>query len=128
MRLIEKDITFGYFRFYELKQKLDRNELIYQNFGYVNDADGFLTGCLCNLPNNFYFVLGKPYILIGGNCNKRFKTIIDFVENKITCQGLYYKDIDGYLQDRITNLTFDCNLILPSDNKDDLINYFKNNF
>jgi hypothetical protein len=54
--------------------------------------------------------------------------MVDFTENKITCQELYYRDIDGYLQDRITNLTFDCNLILPSDNKDELINYFKNNF
>jgi hypothetical protein len=133
MNLPDTNITFRYFRFYELKDMFIKNELVFEDFGYVDDIDLYLTGCLVMCPNSFNFILKKPYTLLGELGCKRFKTIIDFTENKIKCQGLYFNEIEGYLRHRILDMNISANLIIfysidSQEYRDFQIEYFKNNF
>lgn len=131
MKLLYTDFTFTHFRFNELITKLNNGEILLNDCGYVNNIDEYLTGCLSNFPNTLNINLGnnKTYEILGILGCQRFKTLLDFTKNKIPCQGKYFKDIDGYLQYRINYLLIGCNLIFNySENKEDIINYFKNNF
>lgn len=128
MKLIDTNIMFKYLRFSELVEKFSKGELVFEDFGYVDDIDGFLTGCLSNLPNSFNFNLGRSYVLIGELGCKRFKTILDFMDGRIKCQGLYYNEMEGYLRCRILDMIIGCNMVLTSDDRVEVIEYFRNNF
>ena len=131
MKLLYTDFTLCHFRFSELKTKFIKGEILFTDCGYVDNIDEYITGCLSNLPNNMNINMGnnKTYEILGELGSKRFKTILDFTENKITCQGLYFNEIQGYLQCRINDLVIVCNLVFNhSENKEDIVNYFKNNF
>src|SRR5574343_468896 len=130
MKLFDTDFLFMHLRFSELKAKFEKGEIFFTDYGYVDNVDEYLTGCLSNMPNIFNIdMLDKTYEILGELGCKRFKTILDFYDNKITCQGFYFKNVDGYLQYRISDLVIGCNLIFNhSENKQDLVNYFKNNF
>jgi len=51
------------------------------------------------------------------NGSKKFKTILDFYNNKITCQGFYYKDLRGYQRDMLANMKIESFCLNPCTRK-----------
>jgi len=117
MKLISNDFRRQFFRFYEIydiyTKKDGRRQLFFKDEGYVQDIDLFITGCLSGLPVSLIFDGSKlEWEVLNGI--KKIKTIIDFYENKITCQGKLFKEIEeGYLRDRFKNMEIDAFVINP---------------
>ena len=99
-----------FFRWHELMalvNKVDgRRSLVFEDQGYVSDTESFLTGCVSNFPLFFMFDSSTINWIVLHDV-KKFKTLLDFYNNKITCQGYYYKDIEGYKRDRLANLSIE---------------------
>lgn len=118
MKIYDQDTYQNPLRLSELldmyyKTNTNGLSLIFKDTGYVEDVDIFLTGCLSNLP--LYLSLDstkKEKELISGT--KKFKTLIDFYENKISCQKIYHKNMEGYLKTRLKNLQIITYNILPN--------------
>lgn len=115
LNIFSNDVRKQFFRFSELldlyNKKDGRRQLTFEDIGYVDDIDNFITGCLSS------FVL--TFTLDGSTINwkilngrKQFKTLLDFYDNKITVQGQYYKDI-GFFKSRIKCLQIETFVINP---------------
>ena len=118
MKLISDDSRKQFFRFYEIYElytkKDGRRQLFFEDEGYVQDVDLFITGCLSGLP--LYLTLdGSKTEWSVLNDVKKVKTMIDFYENKITCQGKLFKDLEkGWMKDRFHDLKIEAFVINPS--------------
>lgn len=128
MKLFDNMVMGQFLRFYELYdlylKKDGRLSISFEDNGYVDDIDNFITGCISGIRLFFtcdYRSVDK--VLLSNT--KQFKTLIDFVENKITCQGLYFKDIEGYLRRRIMDLNITIDFMVHGDNNDDIIKFLK---
>lgn len=59
MKFFVKDTRKQFWRFYELYElytKADgHRQLTFDDFGYIDDIDVFLTGCISQLPIHFVF-------------------------------------------------------------------------
>jgi hypothetical protein len=130
MNLLNNDTIFTHLRLGDLVTKYHRGEIVFGDHGYVDKIDEYLTGCLSNLPNSFNVVIHNgPYEVLGESGCKRFRTLVDFTEDKITCQGTYFSAIPGYLQHRLNNLEIGCNMVLNlPDNRKEITNYLRDNF
>ena len=118
-----------HFRFYELidlvNKKDSRLELIFEDQGYVDDIDLFLTGCMSYLPIIFY-IDGTSTTKKLLNCPKKFKTMLDFYNEKIKCQGQLITELQGYERARLRNAEIITYNILPgAEHRDKIIQYFK---
>ena len=63
---------------------------------------------------------------ISAQCYKKFKTMIDFYEGKLKCQGLSYKEIEGYLRHRFLwkEIKTFC-VPAGADDRQELVNFLK---
>lgn len=130
MNTFEHDIRKQFYRFselYDLYVKKDgRLYLTFEDKGYVEDVDLFLTGCMSFYPCVFMLQqVGVEYRIL--NDVKKFKTLIDFYDNKIACQNILFKDIEQfYLRSRINDLKIEAWVINPgAGNLEEAIKYFK---
>ncbi len=114
---IENDIRKQHFRFIELLSlynKSDcRRQLVFEDEGYVDNIDLFLTGCMSYLPV-YLSMDGSTVLWQIINGSKKFKTLLDFVSEKIPCQGKYWYEIEGFQRDRIMNKQIIGYVINPS--------------
>lgn len=131
MKLIETDFRKQFFRFYELYdlyiKKDGRRQLTFEDQGHVEDLETFLTGCLSNLSLSFNLD-GSSVDWKLLNCPKKFKTMVDFYENKITCQGKLFSEIEQlYLKDRFKNMKIEAFVINPCTKitREELTKFFK---
>lgn len=103
---IENDIRNQYFRMHEIFERYEGKApngctLIVGN-DMVKYPARFIQYCLslCNIQGIFIDGSTKNWEVIDGN--KRIRTIINFIENKFPLEdGKYFKDIEGFLKDRI---------------------------
>lgn len=126
----ENVTTRRFYRWYELldlfNKKDGRRFITFEDKGYVEDIDSFLTGCISGFPLVFMIDSSKlGWTLISDV--KKFKTILDFNNGKITCQGLYYGDLIGYQRSRLNDMEIESFCILPCTNieKENAIKYLK---
>jgi hypothetical protein len=133
IELIEHDVRKQHLRFYELlslyRKENNRQSLVYVDHGYVTDTETFLTGCLSRLIDVSLYIDGSELqweILGIENCRK-FKTLLDFCENKLTCQDLYNKDLEPHMRDWISHrLQFLAHVINPGAKDKEKIRNFLN--
>ena len=105
--IFEHGVYERFARFYELYDwfiKADgRISLTFQDNGYVDNIDLFLTACLSGY--RLYFTIdGSSVDKVLLSDVKQFKTLVDFYGGKITCQGKTINDIKPYLKTKFRNL------------------------
>ncbi len=105
-----------FMRWYEIVDLLNKADgrisLTFNDEGYVDDVEAFLTGCLSRFPLTFMIdAAGLEREVLYDV--KKIKTLWDFYNNKITCQGLYFNDLEFYRQDWLKNLQIETFQINP---------------
>ncbi len=128
-KIISNDVRSQVLRLIELKDRLDRKygrlSLVYEDMGHVEDVNGFLSGCMSNMPVVMTFDgSGAEWELLCGH--RQLKTLIDFVEGRIEYDGMKFEEIEGYLRSRITWLKIHAFVINPTyDDKEEQRNFLK---
>lgn len=129
MEFIEDNTRQQFFRFYELVDlynKADgRRQLTFDDKGYVEDIDLYISGILSFLHIDFY-IDGSSLDWKLINCTKRFKTMLDFYNGKITCHGKFIDELEGYMRYNFKNAKIRSTVINPgANNKDRITEFFK---
>lgn len=120
IKLLDFDFRQQHIRFnelYDLYTKADgRRQLFFEDKGYVSDVDLFITGCMSSNSVELYLTIDASTLdwkVLSGH--EKVKTLIDFYENKIMCQGLFYKDLKPlWLKSRIKDLKIRVHAVNPS--------------
>ena len=129
-KIFEDSVYHCFFRFYELydwyKKTDGRISLIFEDNGYVDDIDLFLTVCFSNYKLRFT-IDGSSVNKVLLSDTKQFKTLIDFYEGKITCQGKTINEIKPSLKRKFHNLKLIAVCTYPSiDDKEAIIKFLTN--
>ncbi len=119
-------MTYRFNELVDLVNKKDgRLELTFEDQGYVDDIDLFLRGCIYHLPLVF-FIDGSTVNKKLLSCPKKFKTMLDFNNGLIKCQGNFISDLQGYEKHNFKNKAITSFVISPgAKDYEELIRYFK---
>lgn len=126
-KIFEHSVYNNFLRFYELynwyKKADGRISLIFEDNGYVDDIDLFLTACFSGYRLTFTIDNSSVEKVLLSD-TKQFKTMIDFYEGKITCQGKTFDEIKPSLKRKFDNLELIAVCTYPSiDDKEEIIKY-----
>lgn len=129
MKLISDDTFSKIFRFNELvdlvNKKDGRRELTFEDQGYVENIDLFLTGCISRLHVHFYLDGSSVNWKLLNN-QKQFKTMLDFHNGIIKCQDKFITEIEGYMRANFIQLQIHTRVVTScAGNYEDLINFLK---
>jgi hypothetical protein len=117
VKIYDNDTYMMHYRFYELLDLVNkadgRRELTLEDRGRVDNVDLFLTGCMSYFPVTIAMD-GSTLNWRVLNGSKKLKTLIDFWNGEVTCQGKYISEIEGFLKTRVRNLEIVSHNIMPA--------------